>query len=428
MLKKLPIIYLIILLRLINASYGQVYLQNKSKYRFAQGAMGVDFQYISHTGTSNTITKGKVKNYQFGGFTVPRIVIGGLHFWGHADIAFNIPVGEIGRKQDSIAINYSDFDIMTFKYYPWAIKKGGIRPYIGTSVNINTYSQQGTDEYKTVYGGRDFKLGFPLNAGLSYQVGSWLLNVDGKLNLNRDRKIYASRTETTNMKLPSYSLSVGVRKLFESTTTKFEKKYEDGTMKIDYEKAKNKLNAFSFAVGLSTSIYTATSDYNKQNRRFLSNRSGASFLEYGFGYYLDKSDIHFNLAYRQGTSNDYGFGINQKHDRTAYTLEAYKFLFDYKGFVPFLGIGINKENLKFTETDFQKTLLTASNSKITPNISFGWDIRYHRLNWLMLRTNMRYFPVSGINTLVGKIKFNQMEMNFIQAVIYPQRFKYVSKK
>lgn len=407
----------------------QSYITNKSKYQFAQGAMGLDFQYLSRSGVSYVLKNGNKKEIAFGGYTIPRLVIGGLHFWGHADIAFNFPLGQIGKKEDSTATEYSDFDIMTFKYYPWAIKKNKIRPYFGSSININTYAQQGTGVYKSFFSGQDYRLNFPLQVGLSFQKGSWLINTDLKYNLNRERAIFASRTETVQMTLPSYSISLGIRKLFESTAPKFEKKYESGEMKKKYEENINKLNAFSFAIGFSTSIITGKNDYNAVDKKFMSSRAGAAFPDFGIGYYLNKPDIHFNLAFRNMNASEGGFGLLQEYKRQSITLEGYKFLFDYKGFVPFLGLGIGRENLDFKESDLvTKKSFNAQWSGFTPNLTFGWDIRYHRLYWLMLRTNMRYYPMLHIKSSTGKINFNQIELNFIQAVIYPQRFKYAKKK
>jgi hypothetical protein len=78
----------ILLFLCISNIFGQVYTKNKSKFHFAQGAMGLDFQYVPSSGITHTITNGKTKEYQFGGYVIPRIVIGGLYFYGHADIAF----------------------------------------------------------------------------------------------------------------------------------------------------------------------------------------------------------------------------------------------------------------------------------------------------------------------------------------------------
>ncbi len=425
-MKKL-LLLVVSCLSFIQTSHSQSYLDNKSKFRFAQGAMGLDLQYIPANGTSNTITNNQTRPLNYGGFYVPKIVIGGLHFWGHADIAFNFPVGQIGRKKDTLAINYTDQDFMSFKYYPWAIQKNKIRPYIGTAFNLNTYAQQGTEAFRTVYGGTDYKLNLPLNLGLSYQKGGFLFNLDAKLNLNSEREIYVNRTQTTTMNFPNYMISFGVRKLFESTVPQFEKRFENGSMEKEYEETKSKLNAVSFNVGLSSSINTMVSEYNQNNRKYVSKNPTTIFPEFGIGYYLNKPDLHFNLAYRNFTAGGQGFGIIQYYERESVTFEAFKFLLDYKGFVPFAGLGISKENLGFTETDFGKTTVQASGSKFTPSIIFGWDIRYHRNNWLMLRTTMRYYPFLDLDSSVGKIKFNQLELNFIQAVIYPQRFKYAKR-
>ncbi len=410
---------------LLQSNYGfsQSYLSNKGKFHFAQGSMGVDFQYVGANGSSSFITDNVATPFQVGGYYIPRIVIGGLHFWGHADIAFNFPIGAIGKKEAG-KYSFSDFDIMTFKYYPWAIQKNKIRPFVGTSFNINTFQQRGTGTYKNYYSGNDFKLGFPINAGLSYQKGSFLFNLDAKFNLNTNRTIYASRTQTTTLNLPTYGVSFGVRKLFESTAPKFEKRFEDGTMAKEYEQIKHKLNAFSFGIGLSSSFYTNISDYNKAERKFVSANQGAVFIpEFGIGYYLDKPDLHFNLAYRKFNAYAGGYGIGQLYARQSLTLEAFKFLFDYKGFLPFVGVGVGKDNLRFLEQDLGKTTVDVSASKVSTSFIFGWDIRYHRNYWLMLRTNMRYYPSLSINSPVGKIKFNQLELNFIQAVVYPQRLK-----
>lgn len=275
-----------------------------------------------------------------------------------------------------------------------------------------------------MFGGTDYKFSFPLNAGISYQKGSFLFNLDAKLNLNSKREIYVNRTQTTTMFLPNYMVSFGVRKLFEGTVPQFEKRFENGSMKKEYKKTKGKLNAISFNIGLSSSVYISSSEYNQNIRKYVSKTPSQVFPEFGIGYYLDKPDLHFNLAYRNFTSTGQGFGIEQLYARKSITFEAFKFLLDYKGFVPFVGLGVSREAIGFMETDFGAKTVVASQTKFTPNLTFGWDIRYHRNNWFMFRTTMRYYPFLYLNSQVGEINFNQLELNFIQAVFYPQRLKY----
>jgi hypothetical protein len=287
------------------------------------------------------------------------------------------------------------------------------------------FKQAGTNTYKNYWGGTDLYLSLPINIGASYQLGGFLLSADGKFNIDNNRKLYANKTELVNFRLPSYGISFGVKKIFESTVKQFEKKYEDGTMEKEYQATKHKLNAFSFGLGLSSSFYTGQSDFNKTNRPFLNKNLMATFIpEFAFGYYLDKQDIHFNMAYRNISASTNGFGVMQTYQRKVITLEAYKFIWDYKGFVPFAGIGLGRENLSFSEDNFINGLEhSANNTQYAPSIICGWDIRYHRNYFFMLRTNIRYSPFLKLNTKsnYGKINMNQLEVNFIQAVFYPQR-------
>jgi outer membrane protein W len=402
----------------------QPYLTKKTKYRFAQGSMGIDFLYIPATGQGALLdTNGNYK-FQFGGNTIPRLVIGGTHFWGHVDFALNFPVGSIGEKKDSLSRN-TQFDIITTKYYPWAIKKNKLRPFVGSSCNVNLYKQSGANAYSKYWIGTDFYLNLPINFGASYQVGNLLWSADAKYLVNTNRKIYSNKAEIVHYQLPNYGIAIGVKKLFESTVKPFEKKYQDGTMAKEYGATKNKLNAFSFGVGLSSSFYLRQSAFNKTNRPYLNKNMMANFIpEFGVGYYLDKQDVHFNIAYRNIEASSSGFGLRQIVQRKAMTAEAFKFLFDYKGFVPFLGVGLSREQLFFTEADDVANYKFTSNGLVySPSIITGWDIRYHRNYFFMLRTNIRYSPFLQLDTksIYGKIKMQQLEVNFIQAVFYPQR-------
>jgi outer membrane protein W len=418
------ILVLLLLGFFANNCIAQPYLTNKGKYRFAQGAMGIDFLYIPQNGQSTIIDSNGNYTYKFGGNFIPRIVIGGTHFWGHLDFAINYPVGKFGGKKDSLSSN-NQFDIITAKYYPWAIQKNKMRPYIGTACNVNIFRQAGGNKYYQYWSGSDFYLSMPINIGTSYQLGSFLFSADAKFNIINDRKLYANRTDVITYKLPSYGLSFGVKKIFEGTVKPFEKKYEDGTMEKEYQATKKKLNAFSFGLGLSSSFYTGQSEFNKTNRPYLSKNLMATFIpEFAVGYYLDKQDVHFNIAYRNIVAGTSGFGMLQKYQRKVITLEAYKFFWDYKGFVPFAGIGIGRENLSFRETDAINGMeRDLANKQFSPSIICGWDIRYHRNYYFMLRTNIRYSPFLKLDTKgsLGKLNMSQLEVNFIQAVFYPQR-------
>jgi outer membrane protein W len=399
----------------------------KSKYQFAQLLLGINLQYTPASGRSVLKNSSGNTNFNIGGFYTPRIIIGGTHFYGHADFSINFPLGIYGKKKDSIDYSLSDFDIITTKYYPWAIQQNKLRPYIGTAFNITSYKQTGTGIYSNYWSGTDFKLNFPINVGLCYKKGNNLLLVDAKFNSVRNRSVYADRNNAVNYTLPNAMASVTFLKMLETTVKQFEKLHDDGSLEKKYQATKKHLNAFSFGLGLSSTFFTNDSKHNINNRPFLNNDVAAVlFPELSVGYYLDKQDVHFNIAYRNISTGKSALGISQNYGRKSVILEGYKFFMDYKGFVPFIGAGVSNEQLSFEEKEFSISKFNKSGSSISPALVFGWDIRYHRNYFFMLRTNMRYYPFLKLNTndaIFGKINFNQLEVNFIQAVFYPQRIK-----
>ena len=117
-------------------------------------------------------------------------------------------------------------------------------------------------------------------------------------------------------------------------------------------------------------------------------------------------------------------GFLQEIERKSFNLEAYKFLFDYHGFVPYVGIGVGFENISVSESDQGRSLPTTIYNKLSPNITFGWDIRPSvKGDWWILRTNLRYFPLLSIERQSRKLSLQHLEFNFIQFVFYPQRLK-----
>jgi hypothetical protein len=399
----------------------------KSKYQFAQFLFGLSMQYTPANGKSTLLQNNGTVDYAIGGFYTPRLMIGGTHFYGHADFCINFPLGNYGKKNNTIDYAFEDFDIITAKYYPWAIQQHKLRPFIGSAFNITSFKQTGTGTYSNYWSGTDFRLNFPINIGLSYKKGKNLLLLDAKINTQTKRQIFADRTATVGYQMPSSTISLTVLKMLETTAPMFEKLYNNGSLDKKYEATKKQLNAFSFGVGLSSSFYTNSSNYNIAKRPYLNNTvSAILFPEFALGYYLDKQDVHFNVAYRNISASKSALGMVQNYDRKAITLEGFKFLMDYKGFVPFVGLGISKEQLQFSEKEFGQATIALSQNMISSCAVFGWDIRYHRNYILMLRTNMRYYPFLQLDSKdasIGKINFNQLEINFIQAVFYPQRLQ-----
>lgn len=117
-----------------------------------------------------------------------------------------------------------------------------------------------------------------------------------------------------------------------------------------------------------------------------------------------------------------GFGVGHINKRQSLMLEAYKFLFDYHGFLPFAGVTLSNENLGFSTIDVKKDKewTNYSQTKKALGLIFGWDIRPTRADSWLLRTNLRYAPVK-MDVEDKKVAMDYLEFNFIQFVAFPER-------
>ena len=146
------------------------------------------------------------------------------------------------------------------------------------------------------------------------------------------------------------------------------------------------------------------------------------FPDLGLGYYHYKSDAALDLSYRSYSVSLIGFDIDQSIIRKSFALELYKFLGDYHGFVPFIGPLVSRENFNVTETESVAVTLEKTYNFWAAGIIAGWDIRPRRVDWWGVRTNIRYFPILDLelNSSAG-FSLNQIEVNFLQLIIYPNR-------
>jgi hypothetical protein len=98
-------------------------------------------------------------------------------------------------------------------------------------------------------------------------------------------------------------------------------------------------------------------------------------------------------------------------------------LFDYHGFVPFVGPIISYESLSFEETDLGVKVRDVSDDMLGLGVTFGWDIRPNDLQSWVLRTNLRYYPGLQLDIpgTEETVPFRNLEFNFIQLIIYPGR-------
>ena len=417
---------LLILFFIAGNSYAQDTLNfAERRFKFAEGSLGADLEFIPSSGNSFYLnSEGEKTAFSFPAQMTPRFTITGLHFWRNVDFYINVPVTNfLNRTIDDVEFSYGTGPETGMKIYPFKVKENAIRPYAGISWNLMNYSQKvGEEDGQFI-----LRSQAPLQFGFTYNRNNKLFEIGGSYNYQNNLEYYISRTQKEMIELPPLSFHASYRWIFE-TSLDDAPEYFDGTINRQVTKlrAKNKLSSFSFAIGASTS-FMALNDYNAENYPFLDNmKLSNSHLDLGIGYYHEGWDAHANLTFRNIPFGLNGFNFQQKYLRRTVGVELYKFLFDYHGFVPYLGVIPSYETHTFQNLEDEQELLNHSESKWTAGLIFGWDIRQDERQWYILRTNLRYYP---INLSIDDIdyRFNQFEFNFIQFVYYPTRHKWIKR-
>lgn len=402
----------------------QPYTEKKTQHRFAQSYLGINLQTIPSSG----LLLWDQQEMAFPNLSIPRLTIGGLHFWGKLDFNINIPLTTLGDQSLSEEDNFwlTSGGDLSARYYPWRMKYNFIRPYVGYSANEMKFGINSKSEGNR----QDIFITSSLITGISFARNDWQINIENMWLPYNTRGFYSNRSNGYNLKLPKNYVSVGIIKYFEGTIREEKDFYSGRIFELeDQLRKENKLNSFSVGIAPSGAYFLLAPGNNDEIRRSLPRHKANFVWEFSVGYLFHDAGIHLGFSYRDYTSTSESYGLEQLIRRKSVAFEALKFMGNYNGFVPFIGPSISYErwaNAEF-EDDIQLNF-TQRNSFISPGIIFGWDILASPLEVWVLRTNLRYYPFQRISAPDGsKSRVDQFEFNFIQLVIYPNRWVHVSK-
>lgn len=412
----------IIVLMMCNFGYSQVYTEKQSRHRFAQLNLGLDVQSSFGGSTKYLDAFGNTQSLNLTNSFSPRFLIGGTHFWGHADFYIGIPLFSTTLKKDNQEITAFRGVETVLKFYPLRIEHNKVRPYIGTSL-APFYFEQKNNNFQYSSGPELTNTSFPLLGGLTFNSKNHLVEIGLAWNYQNQQDYYISRSQMEKINTPPLYATFSYRYMLE-TTLGAEKNWESGRTKevTDILAEKGRLNGFYVGAGISSAFWLKKSDYNQKNRPYI-NQSGISIMpDFTLGYYWHKPDLNLAIGYRGYSTSTDSYGASQQLRRQSLLLEATKFLFDYHGFVPFVGPAISFEKLSFIEDFEGNRTQDKQKEKFGYGLTFGWDIRPNRIQTWILRTNLRWFPNLSLEAEPGSnISFDNLEFNFIQLIIYPSR-------
>jgi hypothetical protein len=404
----------------IPAAQAQLYTEQQTRHRFAEMTIGLDLQ--QHLGMeSNYLQNGQVQSLDVDGSIIPRILIGGTHFWGHADffVAFPLRGPSFDRGEQSVSI-LSGVET-GFKYYPWRITHGKVRPYVGFTLT-DYYYRHTNDLLADPLGAEQSRVLLPLVAGFNYRRGPHMLEAGISYNYAGSQDYYLSADVASTGSLPRLWGNVSYKFAFD-TTISAERSWEDGTAQ---EAAKilgdrGDLDDFFVGVGLSSVWWLRSSEYVETVTPYLGRSLVNVMPDFSAGYYWHKTDMDVGLSWRSYSQGMRAYDAAEQYGRKSLAIEAKKYLGDYHGFVPFAGPVLSHEWLDYSHSVGSSTT-SVQDQQLGMGLVFGWDIRPNRLQWFVLRTNLRYFPRLRVDTPDGlQARFDNIEFNFIQFVFYPGR-------
>ncbi len=391
----------------------------EKRYSFAKSYFGADFIYSPTNETSSYLdANGNRVEFNRNSFLTPAINLGATHFWGYADFYISITTRPIQLGGDDQEIETSTrFGAMTgLRLYPLRLKENRISPFIGYKFSPIRYRQENIEkeEYKTTQTKSMF------DVGVGYQTKKMYFYAGYTAVLNPETDIYLSRETSGTTNYTRGFFNIGVNWTLENTRGAYDK----ATQKLDTLLNNKNMLGFFGGIGISSAFPTINSSYVNEYYPFLDDRAmPAIFPDIALGYHFSKQNFTIAAAFRPIRQVREAFSFKQVISKTSLVLETYKYLGDYHGFAPFLGVGASYDRLNLKETDEGTQITNTNYEEITPSIIFGWDISpaFGAEYWL-LRTNLRYNPSLKIENRNETLSLQYIEFNFIQFVFYPQRY------
>ncbi|TMM53172.1 hypothetical protein FEE95_19065 [Maribacter algarum] len=354
------------------------------------------------------------------------ITWGAFHFWGHAEFYVSIPIGQENfKKNEETDFQLTNSIVTGARFLPWAYRDGALRPYIGVGWGATDFQQKIKPEENQPVLSKDFML-VP-EAGLIFGYKAFMLRLGVSYLYDNKWNYPVSRTEFSAIETPKFNFQIGVRYSYEDTKSKDPKvneQWNNFPINSPLGYGSTKFGDFFIAAGPSSSFSLAKSDYNQSSRPYLDDKlTSSNYFDITGGYQFNHWNLFTAISFRNPKFETEGYGAKQTIKKTSFTFEINKFLTDYVGFAPYIGLNIAYDKLNYTESiDNVNKKLTFE--KIEPGVTLGWDIVPGKTNEaLVLRTNLRWFPYSSFQVDGNNFDFSQLEFNLIQVVFYPERLK-----
>ena len=389
------------------------------RHAFAKSYYGLSLIGAPAMAEGLLVDEDVVMPFERSAFLSPAVNIGATHFWGHADFYVSINTVPIKLGNDEVKNSIHMGTFTGLRVYPWAVGEGqGVRPYLGYKFSPWRYRQGDTPElsYKTtrIKGMVDAGLGWATSWGYFTLEGTKLLNPDFEVNLT-------TTGGPTPDRWPGWTVGMGLNISLENTSVAS----NPVNKRLNQELREHNRRGLFVAAGPSSAFPVVNSEGVADAYPYLDDRSFPTiFPDVALGYHFTKADALVAVSQRRMVQRRSAYNRDLNIDRQRTVLETYKFVGDYHGFVPYVGFGVGVERMDLEEREGDVVVSEGTYMDMPWYLVFGWDIRpSERGDWWVLRTNLRIPPMLELDHDDHTWSLQHLEFNFIQLVVYPQRWK-----
>ena len=379
-------------------------MAQRHQYNFAQSYLGLEGNYLSGINAD-------------GDFTAARLVIGGTHFWYRADFYISFPLHTAALSDGSM--QYSEGVITGGRFLPFGPGKGLPHPFVGVAWATPRLRQGDGSELQ--------RSRLALDAGLSVVVaGKYTLEASLRY-MHRAAAMYpVGREENAMLRPPGYTFTLVAKRYFDFTAGNASPQGQAWLKAADaYYTEHGGLSTWFAGLGPSANVVLRPFAFAEALPFLPAKPAIVTGPDVSLGYHFHRADVAIAASYRSYGIGQEGHGYRWQLGEQRIGLEVFKFLFDYNGFMPFIGLSLGTAHQRFEARDSEASGEhgTVGESAWSPafGLVFGWDIRPSASDWFYLRTNLRLFWTGGSGVQAFDLRNRHLEVNFIQMVIYPER-------
>ncbi|MEQ8907733.1 MAG: hypothetical protein RIC95_00945 [Vicingaceae bacterium] len=410
----------LILIIIVVSLHNSLFAQKRDRYRFAETYFGLEAEFNPQDNTFQSFENGELNSGSTPSTLSPRVLIGGTHFWGHADFYVSLPLTNF-RLNGSKKVFHTNGVLTGFRFLPFKLEGNSLKPFVGVGFNSKTLR---IDEGPLYTNWQWYYEG-----GLNYRnANNRIFGLELRYFPKASYQTYIDRSQSVATNLDQLTLSFSYKKAIDysrnSGTEKYQRFYK--RMKKDLRERK-KLNTYSIGLGANALIPLAKTEHASRKAFFNDEIEGKVTVDLGLAYFIHNWNAAARLSYRPLRQAEEAHDYRYRLDRHSLALETFKFIGNYHGFVPFIGPYVSADYFRLKEKDQGKVVTDIHRREIGYGIVFGWDIRFSETDPLILRTNLRYNPDYNFTQDGLSFTAKNIEFNFIQVVIYPERFKSMKK-